>query len=59
MRGVVLAEMDGFEPRDASAWLSPKGGGAPPTTAQEVLVSPNANCGLFGSTTIPARAGSS
>ena len=37
MRGVVFAEAANFEPRDASAWLSPDVGGALPATAQEVL----------------------
>jgi hypothetical protein len=37
MRGVVFAEMYGFEPRGAPAWLSPDVGGALPVTAQEVL----------------------
>jgi hypothetical protein len=37
MRGVVFAEGAEFEPRDASAWLSPDVGGALPTTAREVL----------------------
>ena len=37
MRGVVFAEGAEFEPRDASAWLSPDVGGALPATAQEVL----------------------
>ena len=37
MRGVVFAEGAGFEPREASAWLSPDVGGALPATAEEVL----------------------
>jgi hypothetical protein len=37
MRGIVFAEAANFEPRDASAWLSPDIGGTFPTTAQEVL----------------------
>jgi hypothetical protein len=37
MRGVVFAEAANFEPRDASAWLSPDVGGLLPTTAQDVL----------------------
>jgi hypothetical protein len=37
MRGVVFEEAADFEPREASAWLSPDVGGALPATAQEVL----------------------
>jgi hypothetical protein len=37
MRGVVFAESAGFEPSEASAWLSPDIGGALPATAHEVL----------------------
>ena len=37
MRGAVFAEATNFEPRLASAWLSPNVGGALPRTAQEVL----------------------
>ena len=37
MCGVVFAEADNFEPREATAWLSPDVGGALPVTAEEVL----------------------
>ena len=37
MRGVVFAEASNFDPREASAWLSPDVGGALPVTAEEVL----------------------
>jgi hypothetical protein len=37
MRGVVFAEAAGFEPREASAWLSPDVSGPLPATAEEIL----------------------
>jgi hypothetical protein len=37
MRGAVLAEAVNFEPREASAWLSPDVGGPLPATAEDVL----------------------
>jgi hypothetical protein len=54
MGGAVFAEGANFEPKEASAWLSPNGGGALPTAAQEVLAVAQRQLQLFRSN-YPAR----
>jgi hypothetical protein len=57
MRGVVLAESAGFEPSEASAWLSPAVGGAPPATATEILAVAQAQLRLIRARHYPGATG--
>jgi hypothetical protein len=54
MRGVVFEEAADFEPREASAWLSPDVGGAPRRRRRKSSRSRSVNCSSSGATT-PAR----